>query len=113
MAHVPRSPTEAHIEAFIEEEVKSRVPEALAEMMGENVEDMRAQARREESATPVAEYFPWNPCRSGRWSGWGDRGPSGARRRYFSLSGNLFTTMLGTSSSSVSQNATRPSGPKA
>ena len=46
-AHEPRSPTQAHAEAYIEERV-SRIPS----------EDIRAQQRREYRSIPVAERFP-------------------------------------------------------
>ena len=52
--HVSRAPTEADIEAYIEVEVQDRVPD----FFGENVEEARAQARRDIMATPVAEHFP-------------------------------------------------------
>lgn len=51
---VPRAPTEADIEAYIDMEVRARVPDSFAE----NVDEARAQARREIMATPVAEHFP-------------------------------------------------------
>ena len=54
LEHVPRAPTEADIEAYIDVEVRVRVPDSFAE----NVEEARAQARRDIMATPVAEHFP-------------------------------------------------------
>ncbi len=56
MQHVPRSPTEAHVEAYVEERV-SEISEQM-EMTGANMEDVRAETRREYSAVPVSEYFP-------------------------------------------------------
>ena len=52
--HVPRAPTEADIEAYIEVEIRRQIPDSF----GENVEEARAQARRVIMATPVAEHFP-------------------------------------------------------
>lgn len=47
--HLPVPPTEAHVEAYVEERV-SQIPEELAEL--------RAQSRRDYLGTPVAEHFP-------------------------------------------------------
>ena len=58
MDHVPRSPTQAHVEAYVEEAARSAIPEALAEMMGGNLEEMREESRREHRLVPVAEHFP-------------------------------------------------------
>ena len=55
--HVPRGPTEADVEAYAEERVNSVSEEAVG-MMGENLEDVLADTRREALATPVAEQFP-------------------------------------------------------
>ncbi len=52
--HVPRAPTEADIEAYTEVQVRIQVPDSF----GEDVEERRAQARREIMATPVAEHLP-------------------------------------------------------
>ncbi len=52
MEHLPRSPTDAHIEAYVHEAAEEMIP------MGENLEDRRAEARDELRAVPVAERFP-------------------------------------------------------
>ena len=52
--HVPRAPTEADIEAYAEVDVRNQFPG----FSGENVEEARAQARRDIMATPVSLYFP-------------------------------------------------------
>ena len=54
MEHVPRSPTEAHVEAYVQEEAKEMIPDE----MGEDLEQRRAEARDELRAVPVAERFP-------------------------------------------------------
>ena len=58
MEHVLRSPTGAHVEAYVREAARSAIPEALAEMMGGNLEEMREESRREYRLVPVAERFP-------------------------------------------------------
>ena len=58
MEHVPRAPTDVHLESYIEVEVYNQVPDALADMMEGDAEEMRAQARRELRNAPVAEHFP-------------------------------------------------------
>ena len=51
---VPRSPTAADIEAYIEVQIQIQIPDSF----GEDLEAARAQARRDIMATPVAEHFP-------------------------------------------------------
>ncbi len=58
MEHVPRSPTGAHVEAYVEAEAVSAIPEALAEMVGGDLEEMREESRAEHRLVPVAEHFP-------------------------------------------------------
>lgn len=54
MEHVPRSPTEAHVEAYVHEEAKEMIPDEMTD----DLEERRAEARDELRAVPVAERFP-------------------------------------------------------